>query len=246
MIYVVLGMHKSGTTLVSQIMHESGINMDDQIDAHVTYDAGNKYERQSVLHLNMKIIGATDYRIVDISKPVGGVSDEQAAEVREIIGQCNRRHDEWGFKDPRTCLTYMDWAEHLPPHRIIAVYRHPSEIWPRFWFHPLRRFLQNFPRAVSFLRRWHEHNQSIVEILRSTSMEHIVLDYRNLMTEDGEFNRLQEFVGRELEDRRRPDLYRSRQRQYLHLRAADWYLEKRRGWSTQDVLGDLAALRASQ
>lgn len=47
MIFVVLGMHKSGTTLVSQILHHSGIPMGDGFDENVTYDGGNKYERES-------------------------------------------------------------------------------------------------------------------------------------------------------------------------------------------------------
>ena len=31
MVFVVLGMHKSGTTLISRMMHESGINMIDPV-----------------------------------------------------------------------------------------------------------------------------------------------------------------------------------------------------------------------
>jgi hypothetical protein len=52
MICVFLSMHKSGTTLVSEILHHSGINMGDDIDEHVSYDRGNKYEHESTLGLN--------------------------------------------------------------------------------------------------------------------------------------------------------------------------------------------------
>ena len=43
-IYVVLGMHKSGTTLISQILHHSGVNMGGaEIETSRSYDEGNKY-----------------------------------------------------------------------------------------------------------------------------------------------------------------------------------------------------------
>ncbi len=44
MIYVIFGMHKSGTTLVAEMLHKSGINMGD-FDESVSYDIGNQYER---------------------------------------------------------------------------------------------------------------------------------------------------------------------------------------------------------
>ena len=52
MIYVVLGMHKSGTTLVAKMLHASGINMGESIDESADYSAGNHYERQSTAELN--------------------------------------------------------------------------------------------------------------------------------------------------------------------------------------------------
>ena len=61
--YVVLGMHKSGTTLVSQMLHQSGINMGD-FDPLVSYDRGNQYERESALQLDMDIMRAKDDQVL--------------------------------------------------------------------------------------------------------------------------------------------------------------------------------------
>ena len=51
MIYIILGMHKSGTTLISQILHKSGINMGN-FNEDVSYDQGNKYERPASQKIN--------------------------------------------------------------------------------------------------------------------------------------------------------------------------------------------------
>ena len=45
-VFVVLGMHKSGTTLVSDILHRSGVPMV-EVRSSEGYDQGNKMERDA-------------------------------------------------------------------------------------------------------------------------------------------------------------------------------------------------------
>ncbi len=42
MLYVILGMHKSGTTMISEILHNSGISMGEWKDKSNNYDYGHK------------------------------------------------------------------------------------------------------------------------------------------------------------------------------------------------------------
>ena len=243
MIYVVLGMHKSGTTLVSQILHHSGINMGD-FDESQSYDGGNKYEREATLALDMDILGAEDFEVLALTpgdRPQ--LTDPQRERMRAIIRECEAAHADWGFKDPRAALTYDLWAEELPPHRIIAVYRDPAEVWPRFRWNGRRKYHTNFWRAYTYLQRWQEHNTNILRFLRRSGTEHIMLGYRELMSDDREFARLQEFVGRPLADRRNPGLYRNRSPRDVFLRAADAWLGLRGGPTSADTLAELAAMR---
>ena len=171
MIYVVLGMHKSGTTLVSQILHHSGIDMGD-FDESVSYDRGNKYERASVLALDMDILDAPDDEVLDLG--VRGplqLTDAQRARMREIIADGQSRHADWGFKDPRLTLVYELWAQELPEHRLIAVYRDPAEAWPRFKWRGRRLYHTNFARAAAFLDRWHEHNECLLRLAAAAGAE---------------------------------------------------------------------------
>jgi len=244
MIYVVLGMHKSGTTLVSQILHESGISMGERFDADVTYDKGNKYERETVLGLNMCILGTETYGVLGIGADRGREMNlEQRELMRAIIRDCQARHDDWGFKDPRTALTYGLWAQELPPHRVIAIVRDPAEVWPRFRYGGKRRYLGNFAYAWDYVNRWLEHNHTIREVMQRSPRDCILLEYGALMTDDAEFQRLQDFVGRPLQDRRRPDLYRSRGGMDLFLRVADARLKRKTGSTMLEHLEELRALR---
>ena len=247
MIYVILGMHKSGTTLVSQILHHSGINMGDDIDTTVSYDRGNKYERKSTLSLDLDILGLKDNRIIDYGAPGAlYMNDAQRARMREIIKNCNQTYDDWGFKDPRASLVYPLWASELPEHKVIAVYRSPSEIWPRFRHRRLTHRYRNLVRAWQLMKRWCEHNSNILSYLRNTDMEFMVINYRDLMSDDAEFERLQEFVGIKLTDWRNKKLYRGRSEEYPLVRFGSWLVRKQTGCNVADVIEQFEALRQTQ
>lgn len=243
MIYVVLGMHKSGTTLISQILHHSGINMGDDIDTHVSYDQGNKYERDSTKMLNIEILSSYGMRSLHVTTPTTlWMTENQRVRMREIIRSCDERYADWGFKDPRTCLVYPLWASELPEHKIIAIYRSPDELWRRYRPRSIRRRPGEPYRAWKFAKRWCEYNANILTYLQNTQMGFLVLDYRRLMTAKTEFDRVQEFVGGELEDRRRIDLYRNRPRESFLIKFAMWLVYKQTGCRPEEIINQLEAL----
>lgn len=243
MIYVILGMHKSGTTLVSQILHHSGINMG-EIDPNVHYDRGNKYERQSCLKLNLDILGTDTFHIIDLAASDAlQLTEEQRRRMREIIQSCNKLYADWGFKDPRTSLTYPLWASELPEHKIIAVYRLPAEIWPRFRHQNLYSQYRNPYRAWEFMQRWHEHNLKILNYLQQTKMDFLVMSYHELMASRTEFERLQEFVGVKLNDRREKGLYRHQAKKIMLLEIVDWLMDKQTGYTSKKIIEQFESLR---
>lgn len=247
MIYVVLGMHKSGTTLVSRTLHNSGIVMGEHFEETVSYDSGNKYERESTLALNMEILGVDTYRIYDMNAPEKLCMDaRQERRMLEIIETCNSLHRDWGFKDPRTTLTYPLWRDRLPEHRLVVIYRAPEQLWPRFRQGGIRRQYLNPVRAWQYLSRWCEHNERILGYIRTSKYPYLVLNYSEFMQGQQEFERLAAFVGRDLADPRNPGLYRGKRAHYPLVKAAAWLLEKFTGKSTRKILQQLDVLRAQQ
>jgi hypothetical protein len=67
---VVLGMHKSGTTLIAETLHRSGIAM---IGAETSggYDDGNKMERAETRALNMQLLSDDETRSLRLVRPLG-------------------------------------------------------------------------------------------------------------------------------------------------------------------------------
>ena len=246
MLFVVLGMHKSGTTLTSQILHHSGINMDDQLDPNIDYDRGNKYERQTVLHLNMEILGTDSYSSIDLKANDGiTISSELRTRMQAVVDECRRRYPDWGFKDPRTTLTYPYWEELLPEHKLIAIFREPAAIWPRYRYHGIHHSIGNIRRAVMFLDRWFDHNHRILDIMARSNRERLILFYDALMTSDEEFRRLERFVGRPLVDQRRPELFRHRSGFSPYMKLAEARLRGTYG-TIEETMRRLHALREEQ
>lgn len=245
MIYVILGMHKSGTTLVSQILHHSGVNMVDELDESVSYDSGNKYERQSVMQLNKEILGMESDEVIHLPAPAEVTAGAgQRLRAAEIVGNCRRRYDDWGFKDPRTCLTYPIWAEALPEHKIIAIYRDPAQLGKHFISPRLLRRYRAPTTTWRYLNRWYEYNMKIIDYLRRSERDYLLLSYNELMCGEQSFARLKAFMGRDLVDRRRPDLYRTRRGGAFVFRAVDRLMKTIRGRDTGNVLAMLDRVNA--
>lgn len=240
MIYVILGMHKSGTTLVTQMLHESGINMG-ELDEELGYDEDNKYERHSTQELNRELlhlylIPPLNYLLRRHQKPLydqagyrrnndslalvrwnalqkslGGPPDSRLV---ELVQSLNRRYHDWGFKDPRTCLTYPAWQPVLGEHRLVIVYRHYTQLLRRY-----RASNRNLPRMYRVLYSWTLHNQAILNYVAAQKTPAIVLSYEKLMDleTNGEYEHLCQFIGRSLVDVRDPSLYRNRARRDAEL-----------------------------
>ncbi|MCB0193546.1 MAG: sulfotransferase [Anaerolineae bacterium] len=245
MIYVILGMHKSGTTLVSQMLHHSGINMVDDLAAGVSYDQGNKYERQSAKSLNEAILDCSGVESIDVAVPdTLYLTDEHRSRMQAIIQQSTEKYGTWGFKDPRTSLIYPLWASELPEHKLIVVYRSPEELWMRYRADHLRNRYRDPYKAWRFMNRWCEHNAAIVDYLRQTRMEFIVLDYRRLVSTSAEFNRLRDFVGQELSDQRKIELYRHQpgQKPFL-LKMIDGLIDRNYGYRSDRIIEQLEAFK---
>jgi len=198
MIFIVLGMHKSGTTLLARTLHESGIVMGQEFPAGVDY-VKSKYEARWIQEINDEILAAdrSEYSLRITSKLLPAKGIEQATREKMISGikKANEQYPQWGFKDPRTVLTYPYWKELLPDHRLIIVYRNPVEVWKRYFnINRFWHFRQPF-------NAWCDYNKLILEYARTSENSQVIcMSFDRLLSSRDEWNRLQEFVGIDLVD----------------------------------------------
>jgi len=231
MVIVVLGSHGSGTTLIGQMLHLSGVNMG-SFDVGMTYDDGNQYERHRVVAINRRLLEGSLIHTARFHKQKSFLPEvnqagyapnqdslsivrklpaklplQEQKEMERLVQDLDEKYKDWGFKDPRTCLTYHLWHEVLPQHKVIIIYRDYKELLQRYHLVGWRMF--NIPRYFRLLHVWTFYNLSIMKYLELFNVPAIVISHRHLMQDPAEFNRLESFVDRELMDLRDPTLYRS-------------------------------------
>src|SRR5215472_5275365 len=141
---IVLGMHRSGTSLCSHILSALGVDMADKIPgpgnpAPTPDNPQGHWERWEIVEFHDRILGLfnRDYsgRFHDFALPVAWWADPRVAEIRrEIVGFLERRMGKgyFGFKDPRTVRLMPVWHQiidelKLAP-KIVLCLRNPAQI----------------------------------------------------------------------------------------------------------------------
>lgn len=101
---VVLGMHRSGTSMTSAILEKLGINMgEEKLGAAATNPIGH-FEDRMFLDLNNKILddAGGSWDNPPSKDSIIKLESKYKKEVKELVTNKNKN---WGWKDPRTSLT---------------------------------------------------------------------------------------------------------------------------------------------
>ncbi|MEZ5167468.1 MAG: sulfotransferase [Acidimicrobiales bacterium] len=132
----VTGMHRSGTSMITRGLHDSGLHLiggaaDALLEAADDNPEGF-WENKAIVACNDDLLeaagGAWDN---PPAFPPPAVDDPRVAEVVErateaLVGL--RQNARWGFKDPRTCLTAGFWLDLQPDLRFVICVRNPLEV----------------------------------------------------------------------------------------------------------------------
>ncbi|SNS68814.1 hypothetical protein, partial [Azospirillum sp. RU37A] len=136
---VVLGMHRSSTSLTAGVLHRLGIDMTDGDLKANEFNKGGYYERFSLVELHDQVLKSFGSRWDSLTPlPPGWWRDPPALAARsEIVNRLKAELPEspqrlWGLKDPRLMRLLPLWLDvctdlHLEP-RIILVTRDPDEV----------------------------------------------------------------------------------------------------------------------
>lgn len=154
-VIAILGMHRSGTSLLAGTLQECGLELGD-VNTHAP--ANEKGNRESWLLIALH---------EDLLRKAGGFWHRPP--VRPVIW--TRLHmairslfiEEfagvplWGFKDPRLLHLLDGWLEVLPALETVGIFRHPREVADS-----LRERTPSLFPGDSAERLWLEHNRRLL------------------------------------------------------------------------------------
>jgi hypothetical protein len=143
-IVVVLGMHRSGTSLCSHLLSVLGVDMADKLagpgsEVISPDNARGYWERWEIVGFHDRILAHLNRGYFspfhDLPLPAGWWADPDVAAIRrEIVGFLEKRMGEtrFGFKDPRTIRLLPLWQRifddlNLAP-RFVLCLRNPAEV----------------------------------------------------------------------------------------------------------------------
>jgi hypothetical protein len=128
----IAGMHRSGTSMVTKMLRDAGLDLGAEADLTPrNVDAVERHwEHRRFFRINADILGSLG-GAWDYPPPVPEEWDDArldapraaaAALLAEFAGR-----EPWGWKDPRNSLTLPFWQELADDLRVVIVVRHPLE-----------------------------------------------------------------------------------------------------------------------
>lgn len=126
---VVLGMHRSATSLVAKGLHDAGVHMGDRLLGPTKGNDHGHFEDKSFIQINDRIIGQAggSWRNPPPEKDIIEVGKQIATEIYAFI-KTKERYPLWGWKDPRTTITIRCYVEHLTNPIFVSCFRSVHDV----------------------------------------------------------------------------------------------------------------------
>jgi hypothetical protein len=129
----VTGMHRSGTSMVAEILRTSGVYLgeDDELLPSSRFNPRGYFENRAFVALNDEILaalgGAWD-RPPRIRFPWARGRLEPLRTRACALANAMQARAPWGWKDPRTSLTLRFWQAIVPDLRLVVCVREPTSV----------------------------------------------------------------------------------------------------------------------
>ena len=150
---IIAGMHRSGTSLITHWLNECGLHLGESFLGPGLGNTEGHYEDIEFLKLHEEILS-------DNKLPSTGLTEAHNIELslyhkeklKSVIKVKNKLYQQWGWKDPRTCLFLDTYKELIPDARYLIIIRDYKAVVSSL----LRRDFQGFEKKYmsrSYLKR---------------------------------------------------------------------------------------------
>jgi hypothetical protein len=130
---IVLGMHRSGTSMLTRLLNLMGayVGPEDLLIGPDKENPKGYWERSDVVATNdaiLRLRGCSARVVADWDFPTPSLLAEEIVRTMESITSSMNEFLPWAMKDPRLCLTLPCWMPSLHTPIAVLVYRDPLEI----------------------------------------------------------------------------------------------------------------------
>src|ERR1700744_6578924 len=201
---MVVGMHRSGTSLITNWLHHCGLQVGERLLEANLGNVEGHFEDVEFLRIHEEILESNDLDSGGLvyDKDID-ISLYQVEKLKSVIKVKNQRYKQWGWKEPRTCLFLNLYRELLPNSKYLVIVRDyqsvvnsllkrefslveekylSRKLFKRMiWVYLRRRRKEKklyHDNAEYFLKVWIEYNEHILDTLKDLSPDnYIVINY---------------------------------------------------------------------
>lgn len=186
---IVAGFHRSGTSLLTQLLHRAGLFVGDELLGAMPSNPYGHFEDVEVLQLHRSILGAHGDDWQWDSMTDFHLSARHWQRMRRFVAKRDRDHAVWGFKDPRVCLFMGAWKYVMPDAKVIIVYRDPGECVRSMEARQGREYLRGINETTNArfftepdhgLKLWDTYNRALLAFAEANVDDCLVLPFTSL------------------------------------------------------------------
>ncbi len=199
--YIILGVHRSGTTLMSDIFSRLGIfmgkNQNINKEAKFFFNLNNnalKENRATAYDFDIFIEKLKDKQFEKLltekfEKKIKKQINTKFFGYRKLLNYFQNNHIKWGFKDPRTVLLYPVWEKIFPEAKYLIIIRNPVDVSMSIYYFEQKRYLKKLKKRpdlkfemplVKAFEVWKKFTLLLLEISENKNKNVLSVKYEEL------------------------------------------------------------------
>jgi hypothetical protein len=171
-VLLVAGFHRSGTSLVTRLLHQAGLFVGDTLLEPLRSNPYGHFEDSEVVTIHEQILqdNGMGWQVTQRWVPTVGSTRWQS--IESLVRRRRAAHQFWGFKDPRLSLFLPLWKHVIPEARVLVVFRHYADCANSLERRHAEQLMDGFgPETIHrpffeepdlALRMWIAHNESLL------------------------------------------------------------------------------------
>jgi hypothetical protein len=187
---IVAGFHRSGTSLATQLIHNAGVFVGEDLIGAMPSNPFGHFEDREIVSLHDAILGDHGLTWQVTERFIPRLAPDRWLAMEGVVRVRNLHHRIWGFKDPRVCLFLPVWKHLVPNARTVIIYRswldstsslerrHAADLFEGTGSGRLHRRFWEEPDLA--LRMWVSHNEGLVAYARDHASDVMVVPFSAL------------------------------------------------------------------
>ncbi len=211
-ILIIIGMHRSGTSLTSNWLQSCGLNIGNYVSGKETGNIKGHFEDKDFQNFHNEILTSNNVDYLVQPDDIIELVEQNLLKAKYIVEYKSKLNNQWGWKEPRTCLFVNSiYKKLIPEAKYLILYRDFNSVvdslyrrdlkiiknriyFPR-GYKPLFKFKKNKTQAFNkYLGAWIRYNEEILKLIETTEKSHfLVVNSDSLVQENKKvFNKLKD------------------------------------------------------